>query len=185
MNFPLLKTFDVSPQTTEFLNRKFDEYKDCNPPYNLNKNQFDQSKGYQTGNLLLWEDKEFQEFIEFDTKHLISSHLEIDNSQVSYHWIHVLDYEKGGSMGYHTHMHNEDFVLFLYLKDCNSGDTVFHLNHHNEEYAMRTQVSVKPKEHNAALFSSLILHKGEHTEENKRIFVVGIRVDMTNGKEKK
>ena len=183
MNFPLLKTFKVSPHTTSFLNRKVDEYKITHPSWSTDTN-FDRSKGYQAKNLIEWDDKEFQEFSEVDIKNLISSHLGIDKSRVFYRWVHFLDYEKGGSMDYHVHVYNEDFVLFIYLKDCNSGgDTVFHLNCFNEEYMRRTQVSVKPRENDAAIFSSTLLHRGEYTEENKRIFIFGIRVDMTDGKE--
>jgi len=88
-----------------------------------------------------------------------------------------LDYVDGGEMGYHKHDQNEDFVLFIYLSSCNSGHTVFHLNDYNKEYGSRTVVKLKPEKGMGAIFSSAVLHKGEYTKENKRIYVVGIRVD--------
>jgi len=178
MDFPLLRTFEVSESFTSFLNKKFYLYKKENDSFDVQENYFDEQNGYQTRNLLEWEDKEFHEFVDKRLTELVSSQLDIDRSKVSYHWLHFLDYEKGGSMGYHNHWHNEDFVLFIYLKDCDSGSTKFHLNHFNEEYADRTQINILPKENHAAIFSSLVMHKGEYTEENKRIFVVGIRVSV-------
>jgi hypothetical protein len=89
----------------------------------------------------------------------------------------MLEYIDGGEMGYHNHCHNEDFVFFIYLSSCNTGHTVFHLNGFNEEYAKRTIVSLKPQKNTGVLFSSLVMHKGEYTEENKKIYVVGIRVN--------
>lgn len=178
MDFPLLRTFEVSDSFTSFLNEKFDQYKKENSSYDEVKNSFDEKNGYQTMNLVNWGDEEFGKFVDERLAELISSQLGIDRSGVSYHWIHFLDYEKGGSMGYHNHIHNEDFVLFIYLKDCNSGSTVFHLNNFKQEYTDRTQIEILPKKNHAALFSAYLMHKGKHTKENKRIFVVGIRVSV-------
>ena len=177
MNFPLFKSFNVSRLLTSFLNRKFDENKKQVGVWD-NENSFDAGNGYQSKNLLIWRDKEFSNFVDGKLKRLICSHLNIKQSQLSYHWIHFLDYETGGSMKYHQHLHNEDFVLFIYLKDCKDGNTVFHLNNYNIEYANRTRFEIQPRRGRSAIFSSYLIHKGEHTNENKRIFVVGIKVDL-------
>ena len=49
-------------------------------------------------------------------------------------------------MDYHQHLHNEDFVLFIYLKDCKDGNTVFHLNNFDSEFAYRTKFEIQPRE---------------------------------------
>jgi len=108
---------------------------------------------------------------------MISNQLSVPKSKITYFWNHMLEYNNGGEMDYHKHYHNEDFVLFIYLSSCSTGNTVFHLNDYNEEYSNRTVIKLKPEKEMGAIFSSLILHKGEYTEENKRIYVVGIRVD--------
>ena len=179
MNFPLLKTFDVSSSITSFLEKILIKYVnrvgwDKRDIYN----SFDKNKGRQTWNLLEWDDEEFKNFTENELLDLISSHLEIDKSKVSYTWIHFLSYENGGSMELHKHWHNEDFVLFIYLKTCSSGRTIFYLNDFNEEHVIRTPVGILPKKNLAAIFSSLILHEGEFCNENKQIFVVGIKVNL-------
>ena len=72
-------------------------------------------------------------------------------------------------MNQHKHWHNEDFVMFIYLKDCKRGKTIFYLNDYSDQFKKRTQVGITPKKNTAAIFSSLLLHKGEKTTEDKRI----------------
>lgn len=179
IDFPLLRTFEVSSSIVDFLNRKYDEYKKDHKSSN-NYTSFSNERvdsGYQTDNLLKWEDQEYKEFINTQLLEIISNQLLIPKRKLSYHWNHMLEYVDGGEMEYHNHFHNEDFVLFIYLSSCDTGNTVFHLNHYNEEYAKRTTIALKPKRNMGAIFSSLIVHKGEYTKENKKIYVVGIRVD--------
>ena len=179
MNFPLLKTFEVDSKITKFLNKKFNQYSSSHPnipDINCFNNQ-EYNSGYQTQNLLDWNDSEYQTFLKTELIDLISEKLNLKKSSISYFFTHMLDYQNGGMMGEHTHYHNEDFVMFIYLKTCSSGETVFYLNDFCEEYRERTMVKLIPKENQAAIFSSLVLHKGLFTEENKRIFVAGIRVN--------
>lgn len=180
LNFPLLKTFEVSPLIIEFLNRKFDEYKKNHQSMEHHTEFFndDIDSGYQTKNLLFWEDVEYKEFINTQLLELVSNQLLIPKNKITYYWNHMLEYIDGGEMGCHNHCHNEDFVLFIYLNTCNTGNTVFFLNDFNEEYSKRTSISLKPQKNIGAIFSSLVMHKGEYTEENKKIYVVGIRIDM-------
>jgi hypothetical protein len=179
MDFPLLKTFEVDSKITKFLNKKFNQYSSShpnNPDNNFFSNE-DYNSGYQTVNLLNWNDFEYQTFLKTELIDLISKKLNIKKHSLSYYWTHILDYQNGGMMGEHRHYHNEDFVLFIYLKTCSSGETVFYLNDFCEEYRKRTIVKLIPTENQAAIFSSLVLHEGLFTEENKRIFVAGIRVN--------
>jgi hypothetical protein len=179
MDFPLLKTFEVDSKITKFLNIKFDQYSSSNPN-NLDDNSFNNKEynsGYQTKNLLDWNDSEYQAFLKSDLVDLISDKLNLKKQSISYYWTHILDYQNGGMMGEHKHHHNEDFVMFIYLKTCYSGETIFYLNDFYEEYKKRTMVKLIPKENCAAIFSSLVLHEGLFTKENKRIFVAGIRVN--------
>ena len=81
-------------------------------------------------------------------------------------------------MDLHNHWINEDFVMFIYLKTCSSGRTIFYLNDYSEESAKRTCVGIMPKKNLAAIFSSLIPHEGEFCNENKKIFVVGIKTNF-------
>lgn len=178
MNFPLLRTFEVSNLITYFLNQKVVEYKN---EYNSwdDVNCFDTNNGYQSTNLLQWEDKDFLEFIRVELSAMVCNQLGVERDRFKYHFIHFLDYKNGGSMNYHKHWHNEDFVLFIYLKDCESGKTIFHLNDYDEDSSDRTLVELTPKKNLGAIFSSLVKHKGENTEEEKRIFVVGIKLNNT------
>lgn len=182
IDFPLLRTFEVDELIVDFLNRKFDQYRSNNPKmeeYTAFYNEKIDS-GYQTGNMLDWNDSEYKEFTDGKLLDLISKQLFISRDKISFYWTHMLEYINGGEMGYHKHNHNEDYVLFIYLSTCESGNTVFHLNDFNEEYFKRTTISLKPIKNTAALFSSMLLHKGEFTLENKKIFVVGIRIDTRN-----
>jgi hypothetical protein len=79
MNFPLLKTFDVSSSITSFLEKIFNRVGWDN---NAGKNCFDKSRGYQTSNLLKWDNEEFKNFTENELLDLISSHLEMDKSKI-------------------------------------------------------------------------------------------------------
>jgi hypothetical protein len=176
MDFPLLKTFEVDPKITKFLNIKFNQYSTFHPN-NPDITFFDNNNGYQSKNLLDWNDSEYQTFLKTELIDLISEKLNLKKSSISYFFTHMLDYQNGGKMGEHRHYHNEDFVMFIYLKTCSSGETVFYLNDFCEEYRKRTTVKLVPKENQAAIFSSLVLHEGLFTKENKRIFVVGIRVN--------
>jgi hypothetical protein len=181
INFPLLKTFEVDASITEFLNQKFEEYSSINSSNDNHHTAFTNesyNSGYQTGNLLNWEDAEYQKFIKGELFDLVSENLCLDKNKIEYFWNHMLDYHVGGKMDYHRHDQNEDFVIFIYLKTCSSGDTVFYLNDYCQEYVDRTTVRITPKKNLGVCFSSIVLHKGEITEQNKRIFVCGIRINL-------
>jgi len=178
MNFPLLKTFTVDDNIVKFLNQKFDYYSSSHQ-MDEDETAFNNESiksGYQTSNLLYWEDLEYKNFLNNELLEIISRNLSINKNNIEYFWTHMLEYQHGGKMDSHKHSHNEDFVIFIYLKTCKSGQTVFYLNDHCEEYMERTSVELLPVSGLGAIFSSLVLHKGKFTKENKRIFVAGVRV---------
>jgi hypothetical protein len=180
INFPLLKTFSVNNDIVNFLNQKFDQYiksHECNKEITCFNNQ-NINSGYQTDNLLTWGDSEYQTFLKTILLKIISQNLLVNENQIEYFWTHMLEYKNGGAMGEHKHYHNEDFVFFIYLKTCQSGETIFYLNDYCQEYMDRTSVKIMPTSGKGAIFSSLVLHEGKYTEENKRIFVCGMRVNL-------
>lgn len=179
IDFPLLRTFSVDDKIVEFLNKKFDLHfnsHNCSEDitfFNINRTDF----GYETSNLLTWEDLEYQDFLNNDLLKIISENLGIPECNIEYFWVHILEYQNGGKLDPHKHKQNEDFVIFIYLKTCNTGETVFYLNDYCLEYKKRTTVEILPKSGTASIFSSLILHEGKFTKESKRIFVAGVRVN--------
>ena len=180
MNIPSVKTFEVESRITDFLNRKFEEYQKIFPPSDVYFpiNSF-KGEGYQSGNLLEWGDEEYNNFARNDLWNLISSLFEVDNPyRMMFFFNHMMKYGKGTSMATHTHTHNEDFVMFIYLNDCDDGHTAFYLNDDEPEYKERTTVKVKPTKNTGVLFHAGIPHEGFPTYENKKIFVCGIRIDL-------
>lgn len=178
MNYPLLNSFNVDEEITEQLIKSYTLYKELNPMADKDKNNFSNNEkysGYQTSNLLHWENNEFQSFLKNIFYNCVSKQL--GTNLFSYYWAHYLEYENGGSMDIHKHWHNEDFVLFIYLSTCSTGHTVFYLNDYNKEHMERTCVRIPPVKGTGACFSSLLAHEGEFTYESKKIFVVGIRLN--------
>ena len=124
MNIPFLKTFQVESAITDFLNRKFEQYKITFE--NIDRDNAFEGEGYQTGNLLEWEDEEYDNFRRKELLNLTSHFFEMDefydngNIRIQFFYNHMLEYGKGTSMLKHTHKHNEDFVMFIYFKKINS-----------------------------------------------------------------
>ena len=178
MNYPLLKNFKVDAEITNFLIKKYEEYRRTNNMSWQENTAFsnqDKNSGYQTPNMLDWDNNEFQSFLKDKFFAFVSN--ELGSNNLSYFWAHYLEYEGGGSMDIHKHCHNEDFVLFVYLSTCQTGNTIFYLNDFNVEYMQRICVKVRPIKNTGTCFSSLLAHEGEFTEENKKIFVVGLRLN--------
>jgi len=179
IDYPLLRTFQVSDSIVEFLNKKIEEYKDSHESSNeiTEFSNYRWNSGFQSGNLLNWEDEEYREFLDNQILELISNHLSIPKSNLTYAWNNILEYIDGGKMGPHNHCHNEDFVIFIYLSTCNSGDTVFYLNNYDQNSIKRTTINIRPQKNKAAIFSSIIFHEGKFTDENKKIFVAGVKIN--------
>ena len=129
MNYPLLKNFKVDAEITNFLIKKYEEYRKTNVMSWQEDTAFsnkDKNSGYQTSNMLYWDNDEFQSFLNNKFFAFVSN--ELGSNNLSYFWAHYLEYKGGGSMDIHKHCHNEDFVLFVYLSTCQTGNTIFYLN---------------------------------------------------------
>jgi len=178
MDFPLLKTFQVDESTVNFLNKKLQQFSSQNKLISSKDSGDDiyvSETGVHTGNLCLWDDPEYQDFLSNDLLEMCSSQLNIDKKHISFKFNHFFDYREGGEVKLHNHVTNEDFVLFIYTNTCSSGHTVFHLNHLFEKGKI---VKLKPTFGLGAIFSSMLYHEAEYTNEPKKIFVVAINIDL-------
>lgn len=183
VNYPLLNTFQIDDSTVNFLNKKFDQFSEEQELISSKESEdsiYISETGVHTGNLCLWKDIEYKNFVKKDLLDICSSQLGLDTKNVHINFTHFFDYRTGGEVKLHNHLECEDFVLFIYTNTCNSGDTIFYLNHH-PDYKHRTKVKLKPTFGLGAIFSSMIYHEAEFTNESKRIFVVGIKVYLTSG----
>ena len=175
LNYPLLKSIEIDSSIISFLNKKLDYYIENVKDQQDDLNGF--HKGFQTKNLLFWEDEEFKNFLNSEILNLLSEKLMFKKEKIKYKWTHMLEYAKGGKMDAHRHMHNEDFVFFIYLNSCeSSGETIFYLNDYDEDSKQRTKVPVLPQKNLGVCFSALVLHEGLATYDDKRIFVLGFRL---------
>jgi len=177
-NFPLLKTFDVDSEITNFLNLKFDEYfqhHDLIPAENI---VYVSETGGYTMNLLEWKNIEYQKFLNSNIIDVIAKCLDLSRDDFYLHYNHMFDYACGGYVKEHKHDHAEDYVFIFYLNDCSTGETVFFLNNHNEIDKQRTSIRVYPNKNRGVCFSSMLFHKAEYTNEAKKIFVVGVKLKI-------
>lgn len=89
------------------------------------------------------------------------------NKRLKYFYLHMIDYENGGKMKIHNHIHNEDYSFILYLNSCNDGATVFYIN--------GTQYKCAPEKNKLVLFSSNTFHSAEYSC-SKKILVGGLKL---------
>ena len=71
--------------------------------------------------------------------------------------------------------------MIIYLNTCDKGKTIFYLNKeqgHDTDRSDKTKVEISPIKGNGVCFSSLLVHEAELTSESKKIFVVGVRVNL-------
>jgi len=177
MDFPLLKTIQVDLETIDFLNRKCQQYfKEC-PTLPAENNVYMSDTGQFTHNLAYWKDLEYIKFVDTILLTNVSNLLNIPKEKVHLYYQHIFDYKMGGYVKLHNHVHAEDFVVIIYLNTCNKGKTIFYLNH-TDEFKERTKVEISPIKGNGVCFSSLVMHESELTEESKKIFVVGVRLNL-------
>jgi len=178
MKFPLLNTFQVDESIVSFLNRKFEQYSSSNSlvfPAKTNDPVYVSKTGIHTTNLCLWDDDEYKNFLDNTLLEMCSKELELDRDDIDIHFTHFFDYRKGGWVRPHKHSPFEDYVMFIYTNTCSSGHTVFYLNPDHKD---RTTVKLQPTSGLAAFFSSSLVHEAEYTSEPKRIFVVGIKINL-------
>ena len=126
-------------------------------------------KGIQSSNALnlpnFQEDHLFQERLD----NLLSITESIIGERLTYHWVHFVEYYRGGYQEIHNHKHNEDYSFILYLNTCRGGQTYFDI---------KPPVSFSPKKNNMLLFKSDIDHGAHKTSSwfrTKKILVCGLR----------
>ena len=181
MDFPLLKTFQVDGQTIDFLNQKCKQYFKEGPTRPAENDIYISDTGRFTHNLVDWDDKEYKQFISDVLLNNISNLLNLSPEKVDLYFQHIFDYKEGGYVKPHNHAHVEDFVVIIYLNTCDKGKTIFYLNKeqgHDTDRSDKTKVEISPIKGNGVCFSSLLVHEAELTSESKKIFVVGVRVNL-------
>ena len=174
-NFPLLKTFDIDLKIVTFLDKKFEEYKIERYDHQI-KTFNHNGTGYRTGNLLVWENEEYKNFIKTTLTDIFSEQIGLNKENIELSWNHMIYYGSGGSMNLQKHSHNEDFALFIYLDSCSDGQTAFYLNDYNKESFLRSEFAVTPRKGLSACFSSLLLHQGLFSDQGKKMFIAGMRI---------
>ena len=177
VNFPLLKTFQIEEYLIDFLNEKFEKYSLEQKLFSAENSIYISDTGVYTFNLCKWNDENYRSFIKDDLLGICSNQLNIDKENIDIHYTHFFDYRQGGKVEFHNHIDHEDYVMIVYVNTCSKGDTVFYLNHH-PNYRHRTKIKIKPTKGLGSIFSSMLFHEAEFTEEPKRIFVVGIKIDL-------
>ena len=181
IDFPLLKTFKVKSKTLDFLNQKREQYfKEC-PTVPAENKFYISNTGQFTHNLVYWEDKEYKLFLGEVLLNNISNLLNLPKEKVDLHFQHIFDYKEGGYVKPHNHAHLEEFVVIIYLNTCNKGKTIFYFNkeqNYPTERSDKTKVEISPIKGDGVCFSSLLVHEAELTHESKRIFVVGVRLNL-------
>jgi len=175
MNFPLLKSFQVDEPLVIGLNSWLDNRISAGGAFDENNSFSRRGYGYQTENLAFANDPALVTLRE-SLLSIAAEQLGLPRSGIRPFWLHMLEYDAYGSMERHKHDHNEDFVLFIYLKDCSDGDTVWYLNNYDPDAMCRTTFSLKPRAGMGAIFSALVLHEGLATVDGKRVCVCGIRL---------
>ena len=181
MDFPLLKTFKLDLHSINFLNRKCNQYfKEC-PTIPAENKFYISDTGQFTHNLVDWEDEEYKQFVKDILLDNVAKLLNISSEKVDLYFQHIFDYKEGGYVKPHNHAHVEDFVVIIYLNTCEKGKTIFYLNKEQNYPTARsdkTKIEISPIKGEGVCFSSLLMHEAELTSESKKIFVVGVRVNL-------
>ena len=166
MDLPAFYEFSVGNYFVNFFNRKLDSYKKDEKLF-MKRGTSATVDGIQTHNMLNFCEKDVQREL-----NCLKSKLEKKcKSKFEYHWSHLIEYDYGGYQTAHTHDHNEDFSLIVYLNTCKSGETNFVLNEKRNIIK-----KVFPKKGKAIMFHSSILHGANNCFENKRVLVLGLKL---------
>jgi hypothetical protein len=123
--------------------------------------------GIQTKNLLFLDEEDINEKLT-DFKQWLEQECE---TEFEYHWAHMIEYEENGSQEEHSHDHNEDYSIIVYLNSCDDGSTYFKLNP-----TRNIGIRVFPKRCLSVMFSSTIRHGGHFTNGGKKVLVLGIKL---------
>ncbi len=157
----------ISDEMTEYILWCWDTYKKNKD--NLRSTQYvATAEGIQTKNIKtlkdFMEDKTFQDCLEFIWNTLKA----VSGEDLYYHWMHFVEYERGGYQTMHSHAHEEDYSAILYLNNCRGGETFF----------MNPPKSFSPKKGNIVLFPSNFTHGAKKTTSwfvKKKVLVLGLR----------
>ena len=82
---PLLKTFQVDPQTIDFLNQKRQQYFENHPTKPAENIVYMSDTGRFSGNLASWEDKEYQQFVHEELVNSISILINLPKEKIDLH----------------------------------------------------------------------------------------------------
>ena len=127
-------------------------------------NQADTMKGgyFGTVNLLPFLDKEAFTYL-WRIKKKVEESISVS---LVYHYLHMLDYTKGGYIELHNHIQAEDYSSLLYLNDCDDGATYF-INE-GKEY------EILPEKNKLLVYPSHVFHGGRRTT-SKKVLVSGYK----------
>ncbi len=156
-------TLSVEDSVTEQILTCFDRYKYNKDNLITNIEEVSTVNGIQTENAL--ELKDFQQDLDFNES--LSHILNIIHSKtflnLSYYYVHFVEYDRGGYQIAHNHAHAEDYSCVLYLNTCEGGETYF------------DDVSFAPTKGNMIIFPSYLNHGSKETRSFKTVLVLGMR----------
>ena len=164
MKLPGFYQFSLPEDNITFLNAKLDLYKEI-PAFWDDGENLRTINGKQTKNLLASTDKDLHQFL----LNFSETFGHLAECKFDLAWAHMIEYDSGGWQAVHTHEHQEDFSVIIYLNDCEDGNTIFILNQDRD-----VRVTHKPIKGQGTIFLSNIAHYAENCTSNKRVFVCGL-----------
>tara|TARA_B100000131_G_scaffold50840_1_gene45458 strand:+ start:44 stop:586 length:543 start_codon:yes stop_codon:yes gene_type:complete len=170
IDLPAIYLFNVDNDFIDFFSNKINYYKDISFSVNNTDVSTDTNvstvNGFQTANILKLDENDVIKKLNF-LKQKIENKCKCN---FIYHWVHLIEYEKGGFQKLHNHEKNEDFSLIIYLNSCSDGVTEFRLNEKRKSY-----VRYPPEKGRCIMFLSTIYHRALPTTQNKKVLVLGLK----------
>jgi len=170
MDLPAFYEFFVDDQFIDFFDKKFEIYKQ--KFFLIEKNSSATYNGVQTPNILNLNENDVYEILNYFKEKIEKK----CGCKFKYHWVHLIEYEYGGYQLEHSHDHNEDFSIIVYLNNCDDGETYFYLNKKKNVIE-----KIFPRKGKSIMFLSSILHGANKTTKNKKVLVLGINYDKSPG----
>jgi 2OG-Fe(II) oxygenase superfamily len=160
----MIKEFFVGDEVSNYFNLLLLFISDNFKIFKDNKNSSLSSNCFSTLNLLdIIRTEKFYNYIGI-LQSLCEQKL---NLKLKYFYVHMIDYENGGEMKVHQHLHNEDYSFILYLNSCTDGKTILHLGNKKQQ--------ITPIKNKVLLFSSDIPHSAEYSN-SKKVLVGGLKL---------
>jgi hypothetical protein len=166
MDLPYYYEFFVDNDIIDFFNDKLDFYK-SNKNFFIPENSSATINGIQTCNMLNFDDKDVEHYLNI-LKNKIEKKCE---TNLYYHWSHLIEYKNNRHQQLHKHDHNEDFSIIVYLNTCEDGETLFYINQKRN-----ITHTCFPEKGKSIMFSSTIYHSANKTFSNKRVLVLGLKL---------